>query len=298
MHPACLVVVDLGGTHLRVGHWRGEHPAQAATRAPTDRLRVPDPVGAMAELLRSHRRAHGLRPDAVVIGMPVSLGGDLDTVLSSPNILPLEGLRFGSALTDALGVPVLLERDVILHLLGEARAGAARGFGDAVAVYFGTGVGAAYLQGGRPHRGNPVSLELGHIPVRAEGRVCVCGNVDCLEAYACGHILRDLAARAGLPVAELFTRRAEDPALDRALRDFVRDQAYAVATAANLLGPEVALIGGGLPEMGGYPRADLLAQVRGHLRRPQPRERLELRWAELGWRAALHGARQVVEQRA
>lgn len=289
-----LLVADLGGTHLRLGHLHGGRPALASERHRTDTLRVADPVGALAGLLGAYMQTHHLEPEAVVVGVPVSLGADLDTVLSSPNLPQMEGVAVGTALSAALGLPVRLERDVILHLLGEARAGAARGAADVLAVYFGTGVGAAYLQGGQPHRGHPVSLELGHIPVRADGRRCVCGNLDCLEAYACGHVLRELAERSGVPVAELFARRAEPPGLDRALHDFVRDQARAVATAINLLGPQVAVIGGGIPAMAGYPGEALLDLIRSHLRRPEPRAGVRLAWAELGWQAALHGAPAVV----
>ncbi|PNY79699.1 ROK family protein [Deinococcus koreensis] len=297
MIPASLVVADIGGTHLRIGHATRGEAAPETSAARTDVLRVPDPVAALAELLDSHLRRHHLKPDAVVIGLPVSLARDLDLVLSSPNVPQLEGLRLGELVGGRLGRPTLLERDVILHLLGEACAGGGLGFQDVLGVFFGTGVGAAYLEGGRPHRGHPVSVELGHIPVRAEGRRCVCGNTDCLEAYACGHTLRDLAAGAGLPVGEIFLRHAEHPALKGALADFVRDQAYAVATAVNLLGPEVTLIGGGIPDMPGYPRAAFVGVVREHLRRPQPHDSFQQRWASLGWRASLHGAQRVVEQR-
>lgn len=297
MVSASLVVADIGGTHVRIGHATRGEAAPGTSAARTDVLRVPDPAAALAGLLDAHLRRHHLKPDAVVVGLPGSLAQDLDVVLSSPNIPQLEGVRLGVALTERLGRPTLLERDVILHLLGEAGAGGGLGFQDVLGVFFGTGVGAAYLEGGRPHRGHPVSTELGHIPVRAEGRRCVCGNTDCLEAYACGHTLRDLAAGAGLPVGEIFLRHAEHPALQGALADFVRDQAYAVATAVNLLGPEVTLIGGGIPDMPGYPRAAFVSVVREHLRRPQPHDSFQQRWARLGWRASLHGAQRAIEQR-
>lgn len=77
----------------------------------------------------------------------------------------------------------------------------------------------------------------------------------------------------------------------------MRDQAYAVAMAVNLLGPEMTVIGGGIPLMSGYPREAFLVLVREHLRRPQPHGGVRLAWAQLGWRAALHGARRTLEQR-
>ncbi len=297
MNPPSIVVVDLGGTHLRLGHLARGEVMDVSHQLSSDLLRGAEPVAALAGLVLRHVQEQELEPDAVVVGVPVSLAADLDLVLSSPNIPGLEGLRFGSALQAALGLPVLLERDTILHLQGEGVAGAGRGVDDLLGVYFGTGVGGAWLQGGWPRRGHPVSLEIGHIPVRAEGRRCVCGNTDCLEAYACGHVLERLSADAAIPLSDLFARRSESPALDARLGEFVRDQAYAVATAVNLLGPEMAVIGGGIPLMSGYPRGEFLSRVREHLRRPQPQGSVRLAWARLGWRAALHGARRTLEQR-
>jgi allose kinase len=264
---------------------------------PTDRLRVPDPVEAMAQILTDYTLRLGLTPEAAVLGVPVSPDRDLDKVLSSPNIPQLEGLFFASELARRLGYPVYLERDIALLLLGEYQAGAAKGAGSALGVFFGTGVGAAMLLNGKPYRGYSVGLELGHIPIRSEGRVCVCGNTDCLEAYASGHILVELSAQSGIPLGSLFARRRESGFLSRALKRFVHDQAYAVATAINLFDPEVCVIGGGIPRMSEYPRRLFELTVKEHLRRPYPRETVRIAWAELGSRAALYGALEVLRQR-
>ena len=150
---------------------------------------------------------------------------------------------------------------------------------------------------GRPYRGFSVGLELGHIPIRGEGKVCVCGNVDCLEAYACGHTLTALSTQAEISVEKLFSQRQTHPQLDRALFEFVRDQAYAVATAINLLDPETVVIGGGIPLMSDYPKDEFLKTVSDHLRRPYPKDSVKLKWAELGSSAVLYGALTVIRQR-
>ncbi|HEU4742954.1 MAG TPA: ROK family protein [Meiothermus sp.] len=298
-----VLVADIGGTKIGLGHVeRALGSEQRAQRRgleviSTDLLRVFDPVEAMAGALEAYAARQGLSPIAAVLGVPVSPDRDLDQVLSSPNIPQLEGIRLASALTHRLGYPVYLERDIALLLLGEYRAGAAQGASSALGVFFGTGVGAAMLFGGKPYRGFSVGLEIGHIPIRGEGKVCVCGNVDCLEAYACGHTLNELSGQTKIPLAELFLRRAEDLRLDQALLEFVRDEAYAVATAINLLDPEVCVIGGGIPQMAGYPRETFRQTVRDHLRRPYPQQTVRLGWAELGSSAVLYGAQAVLKQR-
>jgi allose kinase len=293
-----VVVADIGGTKIALGHLENGVPSDAFSTVLTDRLRVEDPVQALETILREYTVQHGLaHVDAIVLGVPVSLDRDLDRVLSSPNIPQLEGIKLGTALEAKLNVPVRLERDITLLLLGEHRAGAAVGASSAFGAFFGTGVGASFLMDGKPYRGFSVGLEMGHIPIRGEGRLCVCGNVDCLEAYACGHTLNALSIQFAVPVSHLFSCRLDHPDLERALFEFVRDQAYATATAINLFDPEVAVIGGGIPEMPEFPRDTFVNTVTDHLRRPYPREVVKLTWARLGSRAVLHGALAVLEER-
>lgn len=292
-----ILVADIGGTKIGLGHTGRGVVGDKLTQVSTDVLRVADAVGAMAGLLERYAAQHGLSPQAAVLGIPASPDRDMDKILSSPNIPQIENIFFATEVGKRVGYPVFVERDIALLLLGEYQAGAARGSSSALGVFFGTGVGASMLFEGRPYRGNSIGLEIGHIPIRAEGRVCVCGNVDCLEAYACGHTLTDLSKQTGIPVSDLFTRRSEGVSLDRALFEFVRDEAYAVATAINLLDPEVVVIGGGVPFMADYPKATFIQTVYDHLRRPYPQEVVKLRWAELGSSAVLPGALAVLEQR-
>ncbi|WP_018466132.1 ROK family protein [Calidithermus timidus] len=296
-----VLVADIGGTKISLGYTEAaeetHHHSPELHMFPTDTIRDPAPVEAIAALLEGYTVERRLIPTAAVLGVPASLDRGLDKVLSSPNIPQLEGIFLARELGSRLGYPVYLERDIVLLLLGEYQAGAAQGAASVLGVFFGTGVGAAMLHEGRPYRGHSVGLELGHIPIRGEGRQCVCGNTDCLEAYACGHTLNRLAQQVGLPVAELFARQQKSPELKQALHEFVRDQAYAVATAINLFDPEVCLIGGGIPRMEGYPKEIFVGTVLEHLRRPYPRETVRLVWAKLGSEAVLHGARAVLVQR-
>jgi hypothetical protein len=44
------------------------------------------------------------------------------------------------------GIPVILERDAVLALMGEYAAGGCRGAKSVLGFFFGTGVGASYLE--------------------------------------------------------------------------------------------------------------------------------------------------------
>jgi allose kinase len=292
-----IIVIDMGGTNIRIGHVKqagddidvGTNPM--STRHPTEHLRqAVDPLGWLEQTVRSYISQEQLTPAALVIGVPFTPDRDMNTSVSSPNIPNLEGAPIASGLRERLGFEVVLERDINLLLLGEWQAGAAQGYGTAFGMFVGTGVGGCYLEHGQPFRGSTgAALELGHIPIRGEGRRCVCGNIDCLEAYACGHILRDIAEEAGVEVAHAFTSKGNAMFREK-LERFVYDLACALSTSINLFHADVALIGGGIPDMTGFPR-DAFAEIfYAHLRRPIPAETVKLVWGELGSRAALYGA--------
>ncbi|MEZ4633219.1 MAG: ROK family protein [Deinococcales bacterium] len=239
-------------------------------------------------------RAYALRgrlePQKLIIGVPFTPDKDRSTALSSPNIRNLEGQPIKGYLQQQLGIEVILERDINLLLLGEWHSGAAKNAGDVLGMFIGTGIGGCFLQKGVPYRGaSYAAIELGHIPIRAEGRLCVCGNSDCLEAYACGHTLVTIANEEKIKVAEIFSS-PDSPSLSPKRHAFVRDLAYALATAINLFQPDVALVGGGIPEMQGFPKELFKMIFLDHLRKPIPSTTIDLRWATLGSEAALWGA--------
>lgn len=289
-----VVVVDAGGTSVRLGHLRDGEPAAEIEVSSSAALRVEDARSALADLVHVHVGRHGLAPAVVVVGVPGLLDRERDTFAHCNNIPQLEGTGLRRELEARLGCPVLLEQDIMLQLLGEHRAGAARGSPAVFAAYFGTGIGAAYLQDGDPFRRGAASLQAGHIPMLARGTPCLCGNRDCVEAHACGHTLAALAARARVPVETLFAHRG-DPALDRSLEEFVMLQAWMIATAVTLLEPDDVLVGGGIPSMDAYPHETLERTIRAHLQHPRPADTLRISHASLGHHGALHGALALVD---
>jgi allose kinase len=291
-----IIVADIGGTKIALGHLEAGMASTANASVLTERLRVSDPIAALETIILDYASQHQLEFDAVVLGVPVSLDRDMDMVLSSPNIPQLEGIKLASRLEATLSKPVRLERDIVLLLLGEQHSGAAMGASSTVGVFLGTGVGGGFLIDGKPYRGFSVGMELGHIPIHGRGEVCVCGNLDCLEAYACGHTLNALGNQFDVSVSELFSIR-NNLNLELALQDFIRDQAFAIATTINLIDPEVCVIGGGIPFMLDFPKEKFTHLILSHLRRPYPKASVKIVWAALGSSASFYGALAVLEER-
>ena len=101
-------------------------------------------------------------------------------------------INFRSWSQERLGLPLVLENDLRMALLGEWTSGAAQGHEDILMLALGTGIGCAAISGGRLLRGarNRAATLLGHSTVAAEGLVSRCGNIGCAE---------DLASTATLP---------------------------------------------------------------------------------------------------
>ncbi|MEY4749624.1 MAG: hypothetical protein RIQ60_1838 [Pseudomonadota bacterium] len=293
--PRTLLVIDVGGTSVKFAASVDARPQDYVRQFSSVALREADPVQALASMTRQVLAESGLQPEVIVSTVPGFLDVDEDRVLFAGNILALNGRRLASELCALVGLPVVLERDAVLALIGETVAGAARGARRALGLFFGTGVGAAYVEDGRPFRGAGWALEIGHMPFKGAGRQLEGMRKDVLEAYVSGRALQMMADRHGVAIERVFVERDSRPALDRDLDEFVRDQAFAIGTAVTLFSPEVTLLGGGLCEMAGFPRQRLAELVQANAPYAETGRPMQLRWAELGWRSALHGAPLAVQ---
>ncbi len=125
--------------------------------------------------------------DGVAVSFPGIVDPFAGRILSTP-----EGkyddaglLDLGRWSRECFGLPLRIENDVRMALLGERYCGAVQGCDDAVMVTLGTGVGGAVLAGGRLFRGKHLQAGFGgHLPVLFHGRACICGSRGCVEAEA------------------------------------------------------------------------------------------------------------------
>lgn len=129
------------------------------------------------------------------IGLPVVLETRTGEILSTLNkFRDLPGIDLTAWSQQYLGLPIRLENDARLALLGEQFAGAAVGAEDVVMITLGTGIGgAAMLQGRLLHsRYGQAGCLGGHLTVNSRGRRCKCGAVGCAEAEASTWALEEI----------------------------------------------------------------------------------------------------------
>ena len=179
-----------------------------------------------------------------------------------------ETVDVASELESLLGLPVKVENDANMAVLGEMYKGGGCGSENLILVTLGTGVGSGIVCGGNIITGHDGAAgEIGHMVVDMEETVqCSCGKYGCLEQYASATgIVRLAKTKFGLesivPGEELTAKQIFDRAKGLGSQDVDEDAlvvvehigkilGIALANVACVINPEVIVIGGGVSKAG------------------------------------------------
>ncbi|MCX5562587.1 ROK family transcriptional regulator [Streptomyces sp. NBC_00038] len=225
----------------------------ATSRAALASRDVGTVVLAIAQLIARLRSEAGALEESVVHGVGVTISGDVDgqngTVQYSP-FLNWHRVQLGRLVETATGLPTVIENDVRALTVAEQWFGAGAGLSSFALVTVGAGIGCGLSLGGRVVSGaHGVSGELGHLPVGGSDRVCTCGNTGCVEAVASTHAITEQARQAsGNPTLTMDEAvglaHAGDPAVRAVFSRAGHAMGLALASVANLIGPERIIISG------------------------------------------------------
>ncbi|MDZ4311647.1 MAG: ROK family protein [Cypionkella sp.] len=233
--------IDIGGTRLRAARITG---GVIEARASAESARNPATVTArVLDLVAKVRTA---AVTAIGIGVPGQVHTTTRQVLSG-GYVDLSGFDFAAAIEAATALPVTLENDATMALLGEAAYGAAKGKHNVVMLTIGTGIGGAILDQGQILRGRGAAGQLGHIGIDPQGRPCVCGKIGCVETTSSGTAFGVHLAEAGLPPdtrAEDLLKRS-DPNARAVIHAWAAPLRAAIDSLIATLNPDYVLIGGG-----------------------------------------------------
>ena len=183
-----MVGVDMGGTSLRALVVDGANKILAVEEIPTRVGQKPDAivadVAAMVNRVVAHAGVKRANIRAVSIGVPGAVDPQWGIVHAAPN-LGWKNFPFGPKLKALLRVPVCVENDVNVGVVGEHALGAGKGTRELVGIFPGTGIGGGLIVGGKLHEGCRGSAgEVGHMILQADGPRCGCGRRGCAEALA------------------------------------------------------------------------------------------------------------------
>ncbi|MBD3317491.1 MAG: ROK family protein [Chitinivibrionales bacterium] len=266
----------------------------------------------IAKLIKQCLDKADVAPQAVAgigIGCPGPLDLDAGVIISAPN-LGFSNVGIKAMLEKEFKCPVILANDVDIGLYGEYVAGGAQGSRCAVGLFPGTGLGGGCVYEGMIIRGRKNScFEIGHIQVLPDGPLCGCGRRGCLEAVSSRLAVSAAAALAGMrgeapnlvdaAGMDLQNIRsgalgtaieAGDTVVEKIVREAARWIGVGVATAVNLMLPDIVVLGGGMVEA--MPELILEEVSRSARSRVMPgfRDQYEVVTAKLGDDAGVRGA--------
>jgi fructokinase len=247
--------VDFGGTKIEAAALdsRGRFLSRVRGPSPPD---YDEALEAVRALVEEAERQAGARAKAVGVGGPGS-PSPATGLMRNANSTQLNGRPFPVDLARVLERPVRYANDANCLALSEATDGAGQGARVVFAAILGTGCGAGVTVGGALLEGrNGLAGEWGHMPLpwpkAAEypGPACWCGRRGCMELWVSGPgfahdhgaglTAEAVVARAGL--GELDAQAALDRYVDRLARG--------LAVIADVLDPDVVVLGGGMSNVG------------------------------------------------
>jgi glucokinase len=304
--PALMKVlaVDVGGTHVSCGAVNGRELLQSTTVETDRRGSLFDLLPVVARALRRLRTQNGSGFHGIGFGFCGLVDSAAGRIVSTNHkYSDATDLDLIAWARDEFDLPLILENDSRLALLGECQAGAAQGRKDVVMMTLGTGIGTAVIMGGSLVRGKHFQAGVlgGHFTIVPGGRTCSCGAKGCFEAEASTYALPDvcrtwpgfdtsaLAGDAKLDFVTLLRRADEGDVVATQIRS--RCMGLWAACALSLVhayDPELLILGGGVMKSS----FRILRAIQEHVDSSAwtPWGKVQVRPAQLGSNAALLGA--------
>jgi predicted NBD/HSP70 family sugar kinase len=187
-------------------------------------------------------------------GVGIAVSGDVDPVAGVTRFSPLLGwqsVSLADRVSALTGLPASIENDVRALTVAEHWFGVGVGRSSFAVITVGTGVGCGLVIGDEIVEGaHGVAGELGHLAVDPDGPACHCGANGCVEALIGEPALLDRIADATARAVPTLTDAIALARESRPVRVIFADAGVvlgkAVASVANLLGPERIVITGEL----------------------------------------------------
>lgn len=303
--------VDVGGTTVKLGLFDEKGSVLDKWEIPTvkdnggERI-LPD----VAESLLKKRDENGIS-EAELAGIGIGVPGAVDaqgTLVGGAVNIGWKPFNIPDALRAYIKVPVKAANDANAAAFGEMWQGGGRGCANMVAVTLGTGVGGGIIINGNIITGaTGAAGEIGHIHIEDdETEECGCKNRGCLEQYASATGIARLAARRlaedekpsslrGRPLSAKTVFDAVKAGDDVAVEIAQRFGCYlgkGLAMVANVVNPEVFVIGGGVSKAGEILLGFVEPQLQKYVFPPCRGVRLTL--AQLGNDAGIYGAAGLI----
>jgi len=291
---------DIGATSIDVAlaNFKGEiveHFSEPAN-VRDDAVDVLGRCNEIALQLLANTQGKAINVVAVGIGVPGPVEFSKGVLIAPPLMPTWENFKIKDFVRETFNnAVVVVDNDVNVMAIGEAKAGAGKDIDNSIFVKIGTGIGSGIMANGEIYRGTMGAAgNIGHVEVAGSYHAtCHCGHRDCLEALAAGpsianrgreaaengeseFLFRTLAEKNG----ELTSDDIGDAAAtgDLVAISIIRESGAMIGSVlaglVEFFNPELILIGGGVSNIGN----DLLSAIRqGVLQRANPLSTRDLR---------------------
>jgi glucokinase len=319
---AVTIGFDLGGTKMHAAAVDADgnvlHGERQKTLAEEGAEAVIDRMNGLVMRVRKELGERGGDVKAVCVGVPGAVDSATGVVDKAPN-LGWEDVPLAARMSSLLGVPVFLDNDVRVAVIGEHQYGVGKGARTMIGIFVGTGIGGGVIVGNHTHHGGRgVAGEIGHMTLQPKGPRCGCGNRGCVEALASRTAMErnvrkliDDGWKSRIPKLmrkegkrELSSSVIEqaleldDDVMHKVLKDAQYYLGLLAGSVVNLLDPEVVVVGGGLAErLGERFVAPIRAHAYKHFLVQRDRERVHIVPTVLKDRAAPLGAAFIARER-
>lgn len=298
--------IDLGGTSIKYALvnqagdllFEGRLPSLAHVSAE----KVIEQLTTAATLLKDEAIKQKLKLRGIGLGTPGIVDESNRIVLGgAENIVGWENIDVASLLEEQTSLPVKVGNDAGMMGWGEMKFGSGKGYTHVVFLTVGTGIGGSVFIDGKPFNGYANrGMELGHVPLIANGERCACGAVGCLEHYAStSALVRRFSALAQERQqsfdaeinGELIVRLYQEnfPTAVECMNEHFYYLGRGIAGFVNIFSPQRIVIGGGIAEAGTFYMENIRKVVREHVIADCALN-TEIVVASLGNRAGLVGA--------
>jgi glucokinase len=265
-----VIGVDLGGTNIQAGVVNARHQVIARAKNKTHADNGKDTV--VHRIIKTIEEAieeSKVKPSQITgvgIGAPGTIDAKKGIVRLAVN-LRWNDFPLARELKAKLKMPVTLDNDVNVGAWGEYVAGAAKGQGDLLALFVGTGIGGGLVLNGQLYAGHyGTAGEIGHVILHADGALGRSTLENCASRTNIVRLLTDLIranhpsslGKANDPDLDNIRSKAIAEALDKKdplTVEVVRQAAHycgiAIANAVTLLSLSCVVVGGGMVEAAG-----------------------------------------------
>ena len=185
----------------------------------------------------------------------------------NPNISSWNNFNIKNSFEERLKIPFIIDDSTRSMAVAEKEYGIAKNYDNFFFVGLGGGIGIGVFIDGKIYRGSRgVAGELGHITVLEDGPICSCGNRGCLEAIASSFGIKQRAKEGiekGIKTSlesyktdQLSVKIIAGAAKEGdkfAYNLLIKTGEYigtAIATALNLFGSDLVVLGGGISDSG------------------------------------------------